>query len=298
MAVSFLTKLDTISMMNKIQKFIGKLDAFQQRHHATAFGYAVIRKYGKDSAGQHAALLTYYGFLALFPLLMVLTTVTNVVIGSHSDLQNTIINGVTDYFPLLGNQLAEHVHSLEGNDPALIVGILFTIYGARGVADAFRRGMRRVWGVPNKEKDGFFPALGKSLLLIIVGGLGFVATSIIAGYAAAAGHGSIYRALSILVSLFLLFWLFLFLLRISLPSRIKIKEMRLGAATAAIGLVILQSLGTYILARELRSLDALYSYFALALGLLFWIYLQAQVLYYSAEIATVSSKKLWPRSFS
>lgn len=77
-----------------------------------------------------------------------------------------------------------------------------------------------------------------------------------------------------------------------------IKEVRPGAIAAAIGLVILQSLGGYILTRELKSLDALYSNFAIPLGLLFWIYLQAQMLYYAAEIAVVSSKRQWPRSLS
>jgi hypothetical protein len=62
--------------------------------------------------------------------------------------------------------------------------------------------------------------------------------------------------------------------------------------------VILQMLGGYILTRELRNLDALYSYYALTLGLLFWIYLQAQTIYYANEIAVVRSKKLWPRSFT
>ena len=57
-------------------------------------------------------------------------------------------------------------------------------------------------------------------------------------------------------------------------------------------------LGGYLLKRELKNLDALYSYFALALGLLFWIYIQVQVLFYSLEIAAVRSQNLWPRSLT
>ena len=114
---------------------------------------------------------------------------------------------------------------------------------------------------------------------------------------AAAGHGWAFRGLSVAINLILLFWLFNFLISISLPRHVTLKETRLGAACAAIGLLALQALGGYLLTRELKSLDALYSTFAIPLGLLFWIYLQAQIIFYANEIAVVSSKKLWPRSF-
>jgi uncharacterized BrkB/YihY/UPF0761 family membrane protein len=150
--------------------------------------------------------------------------------------------------------------------------------------------------VPRNERLGFPGTIFKSLSLVVVGGLGFILASISAGLAASAGHGWVFRSLSIAVNLFILYWLFNFLLRMSLGKKISFKETRTGAASAAIGLVILQAAGTYILGRQLKNLDALYSTFALALGLLFWIYLQSQMLYYSAEIAKVSSRKLWPRS--
>lgn len=283
--------------MQSVQRLVRRVDAYQQRHRFTAFTYAVIKKYSQDDAGQQAALLTYYSFLSLFPLLLVLTTVTNGILGDHPHLAATVIKGLTNYFPLLGNQLSGHVHSLRRNGLALVAGVLFTLYGSRGVANAFRHGVRHVWGVP-KQNESFPRALLKSLELLVVGGLGFIVASISVGWTSAAGHGLAFRGLSIIVNLFILFWLFTFLLNASLPRHIGLKETRLGAAAAAVGLVILQALGGYILAHELKSLDALYSYFALALGLLFWIYLQAQTLYYAVEIAAVSSQKLWPRSFN
>lgn len=281
---------------NFLQKFVHKFNTFQQRHHFTAFSYAVIKKYSEDGAGSQAALLTYYGFLSLFPLLLLLTTLTNNIIGNNPHLQETLLKSITNYFPLLGNQLAEHVHGLHRNGLALAAGILFTLYGARGVADAFRKGVQEVWGVPKSQRDPFPKSLLKSLCLLIVGAMGFMAASVLAGLAAAAGHDLGFRVLSVLLNVFILFWLFDFLINFSLPGHISFKQIWVGAASAAIGLVVLQSLGGYLIARELKNLDALYSYFALALGLLFWIYLQAQILYYAMEIATVSSHRLWPRS--
>src|SRR6202012_1486897 len=114
----------------------------------------------------------------------------------------------------------------------------------------------------------------------------------------AAGHSLPLRIVTLAVNLLVLFCLFTLLFHLSLPKRITHTEIRPAAIAASIGLVILQSLGGYLLKRELRSLDALYSYFALALGLIFWIYLQAQLLYYACEIAAVKHRKLWPRSLN
>lgn len=281
--------------MAGLSTLLRKIDAFQRRHRFTAFSYAVVKKYGEDGAGAQAALLTYYGFLSLFPLLLVLTTLANSFLGSHPQAQDTVIKGITDYFPLLGTQLADHVHTLHRNGLALVVGILFTIYGARGVAEAFRKGVQHIWAVPEAERAGFPKSLLKSLCLLIVGGLGFMAASILAGLAAGAGHDLGFRILSLFINVLILFWLFNFLINFSLPRHIPFGQIWVGAAAAAIGLVLLQLLGGFILARELKNLDALYSYFALALGLLFWLYLQAQILCYAMEIATVSSGSLWPR---
>lgn len=282
--------------MPSIDRIVKALDEFQQKRRFTAFPVAVIKKYGDDQSGYQAALLTYYGFLALFPLLMILTTFVEHAIGNNPALKETVIDGVTDYFPMLGNQLSSHVEGLSRSGPALIVGLLFALYGARGVADAFRLAMQKIWKVPKDERDGFPKAQLKSLALIFIGGAGLLLAQIIAGLTAAAGPGIGFHLLSIGANLFILFWLFTFLINFSLPRHVTLKEARIGAAVAAIGLVILQAIGGYLLAHELRNLDALYSYFAISLGLLFWIYLQAQLLCYAATIAVVSSQKLWPRS--
>jgi len=284
--------------MNFAQKQINRVDKIQQRHRFLSFTYAVIKKYGSDDTGYWAALLTYYGFLSLFPLLMVLTTIANNVLGSYPDLEKTVLDSVNSYFPVLGSQLSAHIHGLQTSGIALMAGILFTLYGARGVADVFRHGLRKVWGVETDKPDGFPKGLIKSLGIVVIGGLGFLSASIIASLAAGAGHGWGFRLASVGVNLFILFWLFIFLINASLPKQVTLKETRLGAVCAAVGLVLLQTLGGYIINRELKNLDALYSFFAVTLGLLFWIYLQAQTIYYANVIAVVHSKNLWPRSFN
>lgn len=282
--------------MNPLPAVLKWLDSFQRSHSLPGFLYAVVKKYGDDEAGYQAALLTYYGFLSLFPLLLVLTTVTDIIARHHAGVRETILNSAASYFPVLGNQLASHVGALHKSGFALIIGLLFTMYGARGVADAFKHGVSNIWRIPRIEREGFPKSQLKSLLLIAVGGLGLLLAAVAAGFTAGFGHGGLYRVISLALNLAILFGLFNLILNLTLPQHLKLKETWPAALTAAMGLLLLQAAGTYLLARELKNLDALYSNFALALGLLFWIYLQAQMLYYALEIASVRTLKLWPRA--
>jgi len=284
--------------MKAVDAAVQKIDSWQKRHRFPAFAYAVIKKYGEDESGKQAALLTYYGFLSLFPLLLVLTTVASQFLGNHPELHKEIIKSVASYFPVLGSQLSQHISSIHKNGLALIVGIVFTLYGARGVADAFRNSVQNIWKVPKDQRPGFPKTVLNSLFIILVGGVGFLLASIITGLAATAGHGLAFRLLSIAVDLFILFWLFTFLLNSCLPKHISVKDTSSGALSAAIGVIVLQALGGYLLRLQLKNLDALYSYFAIALGLLFWIYLQSQLLHYAITISAVRSQKLWPRSLA
>ncbi len=284
--------------MKILDNTLNKLDRFQRRHKPIAFTHAVIKKYGEDDAGYKAALFTYYAFLSLFPLLLILTTVTGIIAQSYPEVKENIVKGATDYFPVLGTQLSDHVNGLHSSGIALAIGLLFTLYGARGVAEALKHGIQHIWGVKRSERAGFPQSTLDSLKIITIGGAGFILAAVSVGIASTAGHGLEFKLLAAALNVILLFGLFTFLINACLPDRVPLKQTRPGAVTAAIGLVILQTVGGYFLARELKSLDALYSYFALSLGLLFWIYLQAQIIFYAVEVAAVSDKKYWPRSLT
>jgi uncharacterized BrkB/YihY/UPF0761 family membrane protein len=66
--------------MEQLRRLLQAVDDFQQRHRWLAFPVAVVKKYGEDQAGQRAALLAYYGFFSLFPLLLVAVTVIGFVL--------------------------------------------------------------------------------------------------------------------------------------------------------------------------------------------------------------------------
>jgi len=259
--------------------------------------YAVIKKYGEDSGGYQAALITYYGFLSLFPLLLVATSILQIVLHSHPNVKADVIAHATQYFPVLGEQLQSNVHTVNGAGVALVIGILLTLWGAKGAADVFQFSLNHIWQVPRVKRPGFPKGAIKSLAVIILGGIGLVGASILSSFAASLDKTFIFRIIASLISVVVVFGVFWLIFRIGLAGSARASSAALlrSALTAAIGIQILQILGGYLVTHELGKLKHLYGTFAATLGLLFWIYLQARVVMYAAEVGAVYDKRLWPR---
>ncbi len=59
---------------------------------------------------------------------------------------------------------------------------------------------------------------------------------------------------------------------------------------------ILLLLGGFIVGHTLRHSSALYGVFGVVLGLLAWLYLQAQITLFAVEVCTVRAWRIWPRA--
>src|SRR5579884_1153085 len=110
---------------------LDKIDAFQQRHAVLALPLAVVKKFSDDGAGRLAALIAYYGFFALFPLLLLFTTILGFILQGNASLQTSITNSALKSFPIVGKQIG--AHALTGSGVALAVGIVGTLLSGLGV---------------------------------------------------------------------------------------------------------------------------------------------------------------------
>jgi membrane protein len=282
---------------NIVSRFISTVNAFQQRHKVPAFAYAVIKKYGDDEASLQGALITYYAFLSIFPLLIVATSVIE-LIGSHNDaLRMRFVTSFNDYFPVIGQQLQSSVHGTPKSGLALVIGIIIALLGARGGAAALQHALNHIWQVPRPHRAGFPKSVLKNLNLIVVGGVGTLGAATLSSVATSLGHGASFKIFSSLISIIILFGTFLYVFRNGTDGKdIGYKDFLYAAGLSAIGFQVLQLVGGYYITHEMGNLKTLYSTFAIVLGLLAWIYLQAQIMLYALEAATVRSLQLWPRS--
>jgi len=274
------------------------VDSFQQRHRPLAFPVAVWKKFGDDQAGNLAALIAYYAFVSIFPLLLLLITILGMVLRDNPALQEKVLNSALSEFPVIGDQLRANVHSINRTGLGLVVGVLGTLLGARGVTSAIQNAMNAVWDVPRRERPGFPFSLLRSFGMLGTLGIGVLATTVLSGFGTwggkvlGAGGDIVAIALSLLVNM-ALFWLGL---RLATASTVRTRDLRNGAILAAIVWQGLQTLGVFFITHTLRHSSSLYGTFGLVLGLLAWLYLQAQLTLYAVEADVVRTRRLWPRS--
>lgn len=285
--------------MPDLRPFLHRIDTFQQRHAVLAFPLAVVKKFGDDQAGYLCALLAFFGFLSLFPLLLVLVTVLGVLLHGNPSLQHRLLNSALADFPVIGQQLRTNINGFGRSGFGLAVGIVGSLLGARGLADAAQYALNKLWAVPYVRRPGFPFNWLRSYGIIAVLGLGVLATTGLSGIGAWGGHGVFgmgVQVASVVLSLAVnmgLFWLAFYL---ATAREVSWRDQWLAAALAGIVWQALQIVGGLIVAHQLRHSSSLYGVFGVVLGLLAWLYLQARLTVYAVEADVVRIRHLWPRS--
>jgi membrane protein len=282
--------------MDKIKSLLKSVDKFQRSHTALAVPVAVVKRYGDEQVGKQAALVTYYAFLSLFPLLMIFITILGVVAANNPNLEAKIMQTVFQLFPAIGSDLKSQVHSIKTSGVALALQSLVVLYGARGLASILQETFNNLWHVAKEHRPGFLGDHLRSFGMMAAVGLGMIFGTAISYVLNGVLHIGIVGAVLInLVNIAITFGLFLAVFRLGTSSTISLKRLMVGALIATIGTIIIQRLGGLIMSEQLPKLRGSYGSFALALGMLFWIYLQAQVILYALVLTTVLAVRDWPK---
>jgi membrane protein len=283
--------------LNGFRKRYSAFDRIQQRHRWLGFPLAVFQKYADDQGGYLAATITYYAFFAVFPLLLVLTTVLGFILQRHHHLEQTIVNSALGQFPVIGPQLSRG--SLHGSVLALGLGLAAALWAGMGVFLAAQNAMNHLWGVPFKRRPDPLHARGRALLLLLLLGGGALATTTLAAFATVGVRfGITWKIGSLVLSTALNVGLFWLGLRVLTAREVSWRQLRGGAIAAGVLYELLQTLGGYYVGHTLKHADNVYGTFGLVIGLLSWIYLAAHITLLAAEGNVVAARQLWPRSFS
>lgn len=273
------------------------IDRAQQRWPWLAYPYAVIKKFGDDQGGNLAALLAYYAFLSVFPLLLVFTSVLGYVLRDDPPLQRRLLHSAVVEFPVIGDQL--RTSGLHGHWYVILVSGLISLWGAQGVASATQNAFNTAWGVPYARRPGFPTVLARSFGLLAVMGLAVLGTGLLSGIGSGTGSfGVLLRVLAIGVSAVLNVGLFLLAFRLATAREVRLLDMAPAAVVSAVLWQALLAVGTLLIAHQVRHQQELYGTFGVVLGLLAWLHLQAQVTIYALEADVVRVRGLWPRSVS
>jgi YihY family inner membrane protein len=270
-------------------------DAYQHRSRRLGFLVAVIKRYGEDEAGSLGALIAYYGFFSLFPLLLVFVTVLGFVLQGDPKAQEQVLHSTLAQFPVIGAQIRGNIGSLKGSAIALTIGIVGSLLAGLAVTGATQNAFNKIWRIPRQRRFGFIGWRLRGLaLLAVLGVLSIVATAA-AAYATGQTRGAIAVLLGVAVALAANLTLFFTVFRLMTAEQIATQDLLPGIVLAAVLWQILQHVGGLYVEHVVRHAQETAGVFAFVLGLLAWLYLGGQVVVLSAEVNVVRARRLWPR---
>ena len=270
-------------------------DGVQQRYSVFGFPYAVIKKYGDDDGGREAALITYYGFLSIFPLLLLGVAILSRVLASNPDLRQKLISATV---PEALQSTVEHsAATLPTSTVPFIAGLIGLLFSGTGVVFSAYQTLNHVAAVPRSVRAGFFPRYARVFVMLAALLLGALAVGALTVVVTALPHlAGVERAVAVLGSALVIFGVLLLGARLLLCRPAPFSALWPGAALGAVTVTLVLSLGPVLLARLVSNAGAVYGSFATVAGMFALLYLVSQALLYSAEVAAVWYAHLWPRA--
>lgn len=269
-------------------------DRFQRRHRALAVPVAVVKKFGEDQGGNLSALIAYYAFFSLFPLLLVFVTILGFVLEGDPGAQHAVVGSALKQIPIVGAQL--QTGSLHGSVLGLVIGIVGSLFSGLGVTLAAQTAFNRVQGVPHRERPNFLFARVRGLGLLATLGTLQLASTVASGLVTGGFGGVLLAIAGIAVSLALNVVLFFAAFRLLTERTIATRELWPGILVATVLWTLVQAIGGAYIGHVVKGAGQTYGTFATVIGLLTWLFLGARIVVYSAEINSVLSRRLWPRS--
>lgn len=278
-----------------------RLDRYQREHRWLGLPLGVIYKFFDDRGTHIAATITYYAFVALFPLLLLFFSAAGFFLQGDPTLRSELESSALQSVPVIGSELRRNIHSFHGSGVGIAVGVLGTLYGGTGVMQATQAGFNRIYGVARSEEPNPLRSRLRSVALLAVLGTGVLVSAAMAIALSTANGLSaeldpLVQALGYLLSFVLALGLFTGAFRVLTAQELGLEQVLRGGLLAAVLWELLQVVGAAYVGHELHHANQVYGTFALVLGAIGWIYLQALVLVIAAEINAVLQFHLWPRA--
>jgi YihY family inner membrane protein len=275
------------------------LDRGQRRFTPVAFPLGVIYKFFDDQGNYLAAIVTYYAFIAIFPLLLLGSSILGFLLQSHPSLQEEVLNSALRQFPIIGDELGRK--ELHGSTGGIVVGALTATYGAMGLGQAIQNTVNIAWSVPRNSRPNPILLRLRSLVLLATAGFAVAGVSVLATVGAhtdvIGSKGSSWLGWLIQLGSFLIIGSMLTLLfRLATTRDHPLKNAAPGAFTLALMWQTLQWIGAYYVQHVIQATSGMNQTFALVLGLMGLIYIASVMGVLGIEVNVVLARRLWPRA--
>ncbi len=242
-----------------------------------------------------AAGVTYFAFLALFPVLLLAASILGLVLAGTELLQQELFLAIRETFPgTIGRTLVRQLRdAIDGARFLGVVALAGFLYAGLRTMDKLRVGMERIWKGYVDEPDVLRDNLQDLIALVVLGAVGLASLGLTGGVTQATTWVLDLLGLSDEPALGVLTWVlgiglavvadivvFLWLLRVVPSVSHPLRLLLPGALFGAAGLEVLKLIGGYYLSLISDSVTA--SAFGGAVGLLIWINLVARFSFFTA----------------
>ena len=271
------------------------VDRVQRRHGVLGFPYAVVKKYVDDGAGREAALITYYGFLSMFPLLLVGVSVLSKTLIAHPTVREQLIDAVVPR--ALRETVDRAVQNMPSSGIPFLIGLIGLLFAATGVVFSAYETLNHLAGVPRRARFALLPRYMRAFAMLAVVLVGGLAVAMLTVLATALVHTNGLEQLSAaLGSAVVVFMVLLAAVKLLVARPIRLRAVWPAAAAGGLSIAAVLSLGARLLTVLVARSGAIYGSFATVVGIFTLLYLVSQLLLYSAETALVHHARLWPRA--
>jgi membrane protein len=280
---------------------VAALDRTQRRHSVLGLPIGIFYKYADDQGNYLAATITYYAFIAIFPLLLLGSSILGFFLQNNPDLAQNILDSALANFPIVGDQLGRP-GGLKGSVAGVVVGALAALYGSLGLGQALQNAMNVAWSVPRNRRPNPFSLRLRSMLLVFTSGFAILGLATLSAlgtntkaFGAQAGDwlAWVVRLVTVLATAGVLTLIF----RIAAARRHHLKAAP-GAFATAVMWQGLQVVGAWYVDRVINRASGMNATFALVLGLIGLIYIAAMMGVLGIEVNVVLERQLWPRSLA
>ncbi|HEX9066785.1 MAG TPA: YhjD/YihY/BrkB family envelope integrity protein [Streptosporangiaceae bacterium] len=283
-----------MNVLSPAQRMMGALDRWQRRNRWAGVPYGVMKKFGDDNANLLVVSLAWYGFTAIFPLLLVVVTLFG-FIGQQSI--GTGIVTTLHKFPVVGSSFnPANPASLHGSTIGLVIGLIGLLYGAQGVTQTAQQAMATVWNIPQVQRTGFLPRLGRSLTGLFTIGIAFLLNALVTGYVTGGSLNVAFRVLILIALLLVNVGLYYASFAALTAKGVSTRRLLPGAIVGAVGFTALITVGTGLITHQLKNANATYGTFGSVIGIVAFLLLLAKLTMYGAELNPVLARSLYPRA--
>ncbi len=242
-----------------------------------------------------AAGVTYFAFLGLFPVLLLVASIIGLVLAGNAILQQELYHAIGEAFPgSAGRQIVAELRGAVGSAGVVgIIGVVGFLYAGLRTMDKLRIGMERIWKGRADEPEFLRDNLQDVLALVLLGTVGLVSLGLtgittrattwlleLLGLAEVPGLFLLTAAIGIALALLTDVVVFLWLLRVVPSTSYSVRLLLPGALFGAAGFEVMKLIGTLYLSLISGSVTA--SAFGGAVGILVWINIVFRFAFFTA----------------